>query len=437
MTGKRAGWRAALVCGTASLFCFLQFMLQGAPGMFVPALMDDLSISPAQIGFISSAFVCTYMICQVPAGLVIDRWGARWAMFVSLLAITFGCLLFSWADTWQMAVLGRMLMGVAAAAGITGCMYLAGNWYPAAWFPLIAGIIEMVAMLGGGAGSVMLEAYDGQWRSAFLDMGVLAAVIAIAIAFFVRDKPAFAKDENLNDPDESDPRALGLVDTLGKLMHLPVFWICAFYGGVIYALISSFAQLWCIPYLNSLYPECQREVAEGTALIFLGLAVGTPLCGMMASLTSKNKPVLVGGAVLVAAAMWVVMYQPLTLLGMSAILFFLGLASGSYALVYGAVRDVVCSRIRATAIALLNALMLLGSPLFQPVSGWLLDRALASQGALDVASYQVAMLPLLACMLLSIPLCFLINEQRPKRPARRLRHAHVWIVRGKWLNCIR
>lgn len=424
MTGKRAGWRAALVCGTASLFCFLQFLLQGAPGMFVSALMDDLSISPAQIGFISSAFVCTYMICQVPAGLMIDRWGARWTMFVSLLAVTCGCLLFSWADTWMMAVLGRMLMGVAAATGVTGCMYLAGNWYPAAWFPLVAGIIEMVAMLGG-AGSVMLETYDGQWRSAFLDMAALAIVIAMAIALFVRDKPDFARDD---EPDEDDSRVSGLVDTLGELVHLPVFWICAFYGGVIYALISSFAQLWCIPYLNSLYPECSHQVAEGTALIFIGLAVGTPLCGTMASLIGKNKPVMVSGAVLVSVAMWVVMYQPLSLPVMSTVLFFMGLASGSYALVYCAVRNVVCFRIRATAIALLNALMLIGSPLFQPLSGWLLDRALTSQESLDVTSYQAAMLPLLACILLSIPLCLLINEQWPGRSAWRLRHAHVWIA---------
>ena len=42
-----------------------------------PVIMDELDIAPTQMGLLLSAFFWSYTICNIPAGRLADRFGAK------------------------------------------------------------------------------------------------------------------------------------------------------------------------------------------------------------------------------------------------------------------------------------------------------------------------------------------------------------------------
>ena len=59
------------------MFVLYQFLLQGSTSLMVPQLMEDLCINLTQIGFLSAAFFYPYVLLQIPAGILADKYGAR------------------------------------------------------------------------------------------------------------------------------------------------------------------------------------------------------------------------------------------------------------------------------------------------------------------------------------------------------------------------
>lgn len=42
-----------------------------------PIMMEELGIAPSQMGLLLSAFFWTYTLCNIPAGRLADRFGAK------------------------------------------------------------------------------------------------------------------------------------------------------------------------------------------------------------------------------------------------------------------------------------------------------------------------------------------------------------------------
>ncbi len=66
-----------LVLSTAGLFIFWQFVLQSLPSVIRHGLVVDFSLTDAGLGTLSSSFYYPYMLLQLPAGLLVLRFGSR------------------------------------------------------------------------------------------------------------------------------------------------------------------------------------------------------------------------------------------------------------------------------------------------------------------------------------------------------------------------
>ena len=93
--------RIGIVLVVCNLVAWLDRM---AINMAVPFIAQDLAIGPDKVGWILSAFFLGYAICQVPGGLLADRFGPRivivcalawWTLFTGFtgLASSLGVLL--------------------------------------------------------------------------------------------------------------------------------------------------------------------------------------------------------------------------------------------------------------------------------------------------------------------------------------------------------
>lgn len=159
-------------------------------------LSEEFAISNIRLGFVFSAFLFGYALCQTPAGWLADRFGPRrmltagvlwWSVFsASTAAISRGV-----ANVVMVLLVIRLLLGAGEAIIYPASSQFVARWIPSHERGVANGII--FAGVGIGAGvtppliSFIMLHYG--WRSSFL-MSALIGLAAGAVWFLAaRDAP--------------------------------------------------------------------------------------------------------------------------------------------------------------------------------------------------------------------------------------------------------
>ena len=111
------------------LFVILQFY-HSSPAVIASDLMTDLSLTAANLGFLSSFFFYAFAVIQIPMGAAIDHFGARRLILILSVIGIAGAVIFSLAGTYHTAVLGWSLMGLGMAIALMGTYKLITIWFP-------------------------------------------------------------------------------------------------------------------------------------------------------------------------------------------------------------------------------------------------------------------------------------------------------------------
>ena len=69
--------RRWLVLSLVFLGILVSYIDRGNLSVAAESIMHDLRLQPATMGILLSAFFWTYALCQIPAGLLVDRFGVR------------------------------------------------------------------------------------------------------------------------------------------------------------------------------------------------------------------------------------------------------------------------------------------------------------------------------------------------------------------------
>jgi MFS family permease len=85
------------------------------PAILAVDLIRDLSASGSLTGVLAAAYFYPYAAMQLPAGLLADSWGPRRTVTVFFLIAAIGSVVLGLATTVQMAVVGRLLVGLGVA----------------------------------------------------------------------------------------------------------------------------------------------------------------------------------------------------------------------------------------------------------------------------------------------------------------------------------
>ena len=183
--------RAWYIFAIAVAFVLFQFVLQLTSGQIVGGLMHSFSLSAFGAGVLTSSYYYIYTLMQTPAGMIMDSVGPRKALSVGAGFCALGCAVFGLAPNMWIAFLGRLMIGAGTSCAFVGSLYIAMNWFPAKMFGFLVGIVETVGMVGSLAGGFIIaevvEKYG--WRSIMVVAAILALVIGVLIASFVKDKP--------------------------------------------------------------------------------------------------------------------------------------------------------------------------------------------------------------------------------------------------------
>ncbi len=386
-TAARLPLRGVLGWLFGATFFLLAFVQRVSPSVMVEDLMRDFAVSAIILGNLSACYYYAYAAMQIPIGLMMDRIGPRILLTAFGLICVGGNLIFAFAEDVTLAYLGRILIGVGAAAGWVGTLTLATRWLPARNFVLLTGIGQVFGMGGAVFGqyplSLAVEGYG--WRATLLGIAVVAAILSVLFWLVVRDHPPGTAVAASPGAGKAPP----IHKLLGTALRSSQTWLAAGVGLAYTGPMLAFAGLWAVPFLSTAYGFTRAEAAGQASLLFIGWAVAAPLIGWFADRTGWWRQILIAGGLAGAGALGWLLYLPVYgSAHLAALILVSGAAGATMILTFSCARAANPPEAAPAVFGFVNTAVTASGGLLQPLIGWLLDLQWDGMMADGVPVYQ-------------------------------------------------
>jgi len=322
---------------------------------------------------------------QIPAGALLDRYGARILLSISVLLSGIGVLFFATANVPWMLGFGRLLMGIGSPFAFLGALFLATRWFSHKRFALIAGLVQLGGALGcivGGGPLAGLINHMG-WRHGLLAIAWVTIVLSGLFWLVLRD-------------GEKKVTAIPHVDNarLWDTLKLSQVWWTAAIGFASWVTVTGIASLWGIPYLMKVYHWSNEQAGYCNILFWLGLGLGSTFIGWFSDyIKSRKKPIYYCFGIGLVASLFFIGAEHVPSSVMMFLLFLLGFAASVQSLTFGIAKDIIPPKHFVTAAGLINLTAVFTGVVMQPLMGYLMDfHAHAQKGVsvvYEVSDYQM------------------------------------------------
>ena len=91
----------------AALFLLYKYILQVSPSVMTQDLMGYFNLDGEKMGVLAAFYYYSYLLMQIPVGLILDRYRAAKVISLAILACALGALFFSISANFWQACIGR------------------------------------------------------------------------------------------------------------------------------------------------------------------------------------------------------------------------------------------------------------------------------------------------------------------------------------------
>ncbi len=381
-----------VVISLCAFFLFYKYLLQVSPSVMTTELMADFGLTGVGLGNLAATFFYAYLVTQLFVGPMLDKFSPRALTACSIAICAVGALVFSYSNTLTDVLLSRALVGVGVAFATVSYMKFAAIWFRPSQFAFVGGLLASAAMIGSLAAQVPLSFLVSGfgWRSSLFYCGLFGFLLAFLFYVFVRDENP---KQMTKAGEKSD--ALKLRD-FAEILKLKYNWYLMFYSGLAFSPVAVFGGLWGNPFLQEAYGLSREGSASLISTIFLGLAIGSPLLGLLSDRLSKRFEVMMVGLVVSLVMLCFAIYCPMPPMLLAVCLFTFGFGTGAFMLAFALGRDLNKIVLAASVVGLINTGDALVGACTEPLVGKVLDSLWAGEivnGAhyFSVSSYQLAL----------------------------------------------
>lgn len=367
-----------------------------SPAVAAPELIWTFNISGAQLGVLASAYFYSYCIMQIPVGILADVWGPKKVITLFSLVAAIGAVLFGFSPDFRFAIIARILVGLGVSAIFISSMRLLANWFRAIEFARVSGVLMAVGGVGWLTATTplafLMQGFG--WRESFIAIGIFSLIPVILTSLFVADTPEKKGLPGiLVEPIVySEETNKSVIDDLRRILREKHFWAIAiwfiFRGGALF----GFFGLWAGPYLIDVYKLSKQTTGNILSMIAFAMIFLSPVLGHFSDKTLRSrKKVLVGTSILNSIC-WLFMliyYNNLSISGLYIVFFVMGItisSVGTIAIV--ATKEYFPPEIAGTSMGTMNIFPFIGGIIFQPLMGYVLDKAGKVQGMYQASAYK-------------------------------------------------
>lgn len=219
------------------------------------SLEQTFGINAFQYSNLSSAFFYTYAIMQIPSGILADTFGARKTCFIGGIVMAAGTVFFSLSASYSMLFVSRLLIGLGSSVIFLAILKIQATWFEERHFSKLTGLTNIFGYSGGALAQGPLAIVIGifTWRATFLGLGILTAVLSIALFIVVRNKPedkGYAPIVIIKQAAAAEKT--GIFKTLAEIIKCRYMWPLMVINFFIIGINFSMTA-WALPYFKDVY----------------------------------------------------------------------------------------------------------------------------------------------------------------------------------------
>jgi sugar phosphate permease len=373
---ERIRWTIYAVLVAAYMLAFFH---RFAPAMVSAELAQSFGITAAALGSLAAMYFYIYTAMQIPAGVLADTLGSRFAVTLGNIVAGTGSIVFGLAQSFTGASTGRFLVGLGVSVVFVGLMKSNTVWFSERRYGTISGLTLLLGNVGAIAatGPMALMLMHMEWRTLFVALGVVAIVLGLLSWWLVRDKPedlGFPSVREMEGGAAHAARNRHWIHDLRAVLANRRLWPGFVYdfgtAGSLFAMLG----LWAVPLLRDVHGLSRGEASVYTTLATVAFALGCLFAGSLSDRMGRRRPILRAGALVYFSVCLALLFLPWRP-GTAALALFamLGLSAGSFVVAYAHAKEVTAPALSGMAIALVNTGLFLGTALFQPLFGWAMD----------------------------------------------------------------
>lgn len=176
----------------ASFYAFVTFAfaLQLAPPLMRP-IIHEFNVSHAKAGLLMSMVMIPGIFLAIPAGMLVDRYGVRLTGSISTTLIALGCFITSIAGSFDIALVGRLILGVGGAFITTAMPAIIPQWFPPEELGKAMGIyglnMPLASVIAFPSASILMLTHG--WRYPFYIGTAMAILNIIVFTLLVKEGP--------------------------------------------------------------------------------------------------------------------------------------------------------------------------------------------------------------------------------------------------------
>lgn len=217
-----------------AMLCFvyvLNFLDRQLLSILAKPIQDTLHVTDSQLGLIGGFyFALFYCFIAIPVGWLADKTNRVAVLSIACAlwsAATMACGL---AANYSQLVIARMTVGVGEAGGVPPSYAIVSDYFPPGKRGTALGLYNLGppigAALGIAFGASIAAAFS--WRHAFLVLGGVGILAALAVIIFIREPKRGGLDQTTS---QAAPAKAGFFSTFGMFFSRPVLVLVALGGG--------------------------------------------------------------------------------------------------------------------------------------------------------------------------------------------------------------
>ncbi len=396
---------ALIIWFSCAFFYSLEYFIRSSTGgLYNDFIAPPYNLSPSSISLFSSAFYWAYVLVQLPAGIIVDKFGVKKVMVVSTFIFSIAIFIASNATQEYTLIIYRILAGFGGGFAFLCTFKTMAIWLPKKLFPMFTGFTQLLLYIGAmlSAAPLVILTHSFSIKEIMMGVFIISICLFLISTFVIRIHPDYEKENKVQDD------SVNAIQNLKEVLSNKQIWLNGFYCFTIYGTTVLFADLWGIRYLN-LAGFSEVNAGWCTSLIFIGVAIFSPIWGLIATVFDGERKFLIIAPIFGVFVVTYLLYFNTNLYVAFALCILFGGIQAVHVLNYSALRNTVKVTQIATGLALVNLFLPLSGGILQPITGAIIEHLQDSHTPLY--SFQVTLIIVPILMMLSLVVALFINDK--------------------------
>lgn len=293
--------RAVAVFVAALLAYVVAVVHRTAMGVAGVEAVERFGVGATALSWFVVAQLAFYALMQIPAGRLLDRFGARAVITVGSLVMAGGQLLLASADSVPEALVARVLLGTGDAGIFISAVRLIDAWFPPRRAPVLVQLTGLIGQSGNLASAIGVAwvLHRQGWTTTFTLLAALGAV-ATCVAFLGIRSP---EPREVRRPERFAPAVLAAVRPAGTRLGFWSHFATPFSANVV-------ALLWGVPFFVTAQGRTPAEASALLTVLTLTAMVVGPVVGRFTARHPLRRSWSVLASCVVTLLAWVWLLVP-------------------------------------------------------------------------------------------------------------------------------